>query len=329
MDIISQTLGFMQISGNLLLNENYAAPWAISIPDKSELTDNLNLDKNTHIAAFHLVQRGYIEILLENGDSSVVNAGEIVICFSGMAHTLYQGSQKNALAFTTLLNNTHNIFEPNSANLAQSTSLICGVFMLHNIFLNPLYESLPPLLKISTAPGQDLSISDTASIVNLLLNEINQQSLAHNYMIGRYLELLCANAIRLYINSESLGKIGLLTALNDSSVTRAITNIHSDPAFNWSVPKLAQGVSLSPSRFAARFTQAMGLTPMVYVTRWRMYLASKLLNETELAIEQIALQVGYENNAAFSRAFKRYIGKPPGTWRTSSRSRTLSNSTPS
>ncbi len=319
MDVISETLDFMQISGNLLLNERYAAPWAVSIPDKSELTESLSLDKNTHIAAFHLVQRGYIEILLENGDSSVVNAGEIVICFSGMAHTLYQGSQKNALAFNKLLNNAHNIFEPNSANLAQSTSLICGVFMLHNTFLNPLYESLPPLLKISTAPGHDLSISDTASIVNLLLNEINQQSLAHNYMIGRYLELLCANAIRLHIDSRSLGNIGLLNALNDSSVTQAITNIHSKPALNWSVPKLAKGVSLSPSRFAARFTQTMGLTPMVYVTRWRMYLASKLLNETELAIEQIALQVGYENNAAFSRAFKRYIGKPPGAWRMSNK----------
>lgn len=325
MDIISETLNSMQVSGNLLLNEDYAAPWAVSIPNKAKLIDSLNLDKNSHIAAFHLVQRGYIEIMLENGDSAVVNAGEIVICFSGMAHNLSQGAKIKPLPFEKLLQNAQNIFKPNSNNVAQSTSLICGVFMLHNTFLNPLFESLPALLKISTSPGHDLSISDTASIVNLLLNEIHQHADAQHYMIGRYLELLCANAIRHYLDSEPHNSSGLLSALKDSSVAQAISNIHSQPANHWSVAKLAKIVSLSPSRFAARFTQAMDLTPMVYLTRWRMYLASTLLNETKLTIEQIALKVGYENVAAFSRAFKRYIGTPPGAWRAANRQHAISH----
>ncbi|MFK5913733.1 MAG: AraC family transcriptional regulator, partial [Woeseiaceae bacterium] len=99
------------------------------------------------------------------------------------------------------------------------------------------------------------------------------------------------------------------------TIARAVTSIHSQPEYDWSVKKIAQGVSLSPSRFSARFTETMGITPMVYVARWRMYLASKLLNDTHLGLEQVSTKVGYENIAAFSRAFKKYVGSPPGVWR--------------
>lgn len=318
-DVFSETLRSMQIAGNLLLNEEYSAPWAVSIPNKIELAESLESKKSVHIAAFHLVQRGHIEIELENGDKAIAYAGEMMICFSGMAHTLYQGTSKPALSFKNILKGGNNIFKPSKENYAQSTSLICGIFMLHDTFLNPLFEALPSLLKISIGQGKDYSLSSTASIVNLLLKEINQKSLAHSYMIERYLELLCAKSIRLYIETSPSEETGWLQALKDSTVARAITTIHSQPAYDWSVKKLAQGVALSPSRFAARFTETMRITPMVYVTRWRMYLASKLLNDTQLGIEQVSTRVGYENVAAFSRAFKRYAGSPPGAWRTNSR----------
>ncbi|MFK5914675.1 MAG: cupin domain-containing protein, partial [Woeseiaceae bacterium] len=248
MDVLSETLGAMKITGNVLLNEAYSAPWAVSIPNKAALSQSLNANKNTHIAAFHFVQRGYIEIELEKGNKETVLAGELAICFSGIAHTLYQGTSKSALPFKEIMEG-NNPFKPTSENDAQSTSLICGIFMLHNTYLNPLYEALPPLLKISIAPGKDYSFSSTASILNLLLNEISQQSLAYDYMIERYLELLCAKAIRLHIESTSTNEINWLHALKDSTIARAVTSIHSQPEYDWSVKKIAQGVSLSPSRF--------------------------------------------------------------------------------
>ncbi len=314
MDVLSEALSAMKITGSVLLNEAYSCPWAISIPNKVLLSQSLNTGNNAHIAAFHFVQRGYIEIELENKSKETVHAGELVICFSGSAHTLYQGTGKSVRPFKEIIEG-NNPFKPTSENDAQSTSLICGIFMLHNTYLNPLYEALPPLLKISIAPGKDYSFSSTASIINLLLNEISQQSLAYDYMIERYLELLCAKAIRLHIESTSTNEINWLHALKDSTIARAVTSIHSQPEYDWSVKKIAQGVSLSPSRFAARFTETMGITPMVYVTRWRMYLASKLLNDTHLGLEQVSTKVGYENITAFSRAFKKYVGSPPGVWR--------------
>ncbi len=318
-DVFGNILSSMRITGNLLLREDYSAPWAISIPNMDELAISLNINKGIQLAAFHLVQRGYIEIELENGNRSIVDTGEMVICFSGMAHILCQGASASAVPFKTIIAGSKNVFAPNKENYAQSTSLICGVFMLHNTFLNPLFEVLPALLKVSTGRGQESLFSTTAGVANLLINEINQQSFAHSYMIERYLELLCAEAIRLHLKITSEKETGWHHALKDPVVAQSIAMIHSQPNHHWSVKTLGQGVALSPSRFAARFTEIMGISPMLYVAKWRMYLAGKLLNDTQQSIEQIATQVGYENVAAFSRAFKRHVGSPPAAWRTYNR----------
>ncbi|MFW5442959.1 MAG: AraC family transcriptional regulator, partial [Methylococcaceae bacterium] len=317
-DVFSETLGFLKISGNLLLNEDYSSPWAISVPDKKELSETLG-KKNVHIAAFHLVQRGYIEIELENGNKELVREGEFAICFGGAAHTLFQEASKPARCFKDIMQGGPNTFEPTKDNYAQSTSLICGIFILHDTTLNPLFEALPPLLKISPGQENHYSSSTTANIINLLLKEISHQSFVHDFMIERYLELLCAKSIHAYIETAPSGENGWLHAIKDPKIALVISAIHAQPAYLWSVKELAKLVSLSPSRFAARFTEIMDTSPMIYVTRWRMYLASKLLNDTRLGIDLISSQVGYDNVAAFSRAFKRNIGSAPGVWRTDNR----------
>jgi len=91
--------------------------------------------------------------------------------------------------------------------------------------------------------------------------------------------------------------------------------IHSQPGEYWSVKRLAQGVAMSPSRFAARFSAALTDSPMAYVTKWRMNVAGRLLAESSQGIGEIAATVGYENAASFTRTFKRYLGVSPAVWR--------------
>ena len=314
-DVLSETLKLMQITGSLLLNENYSAPWAVSIPDRLELINDMGGNKDIHIVAFHLVRRGYIEIKLENGYKEIVHKGEMVICFSGVAHTLFQGSSQIVCPFKKIMQEGQNIFEPTKEGYAQSTSLLCGIFMLRNTILNPLFEALPPLLKINTGQGDYNSYSTTANIIKLLLKEIDQRSFAHSYIMERYLELLCAHSIQLHIEKPPVNETGWLYAIKDPMTAQVITAIHARPDYAWSVKELSKLVSLSPSRFAARFADIMQTSPMLYVARWRMYLASKLLKETKLSIEQVSSRIGYENVAAFSRAFKRNLDTSPGVWR--------------
>lgn len=128
------------------------------------------------------------------------------------------------------------------------------------------------------------------------------------------LELLCAEVLRTLLEN-STAESGWFSGLKDPVVGRAVSIIHSRPGELWTVDRLAQGVAMSPSRFAARFTAALGDSPMAHVTKWRMNVAGRLLTETKQGVQEIAGDVGYESVAAFTRAFKRYLGVPPATWR--------------
>lgn len=314
-DVISELLRAMQVSGGVLLNERYLAPWAISIPGHAALAEKLAGNVRAHVAAFHLVQRGSIEIELESGERHAAYEGEMVICYSGQAHTIYQGSSKPAQPFETILLGRQNIFRPTEEQEPQSTSLLCGVFQLRHTTRNPLFEALPPILKLSTKGQAQNSQPAIRAVIDLLLGELASPSYSHEYIVGRYLELLCANSIGAYIESSKADTGSWLHAMKDPVVARVIGAIHSQPDNHWSVSNMAELSHLSPSRFAARFGQAMGMSPMSYVTQWRMYLAGKLLSQPRSSIENITSAMGYENVAAFGRAFRRTMGVSPGIWR--------------
>jgi AraC-like DNA-binding protein len=91
--------------------------------------------------------------------------------------------------------------------------------------------------------------------------------------------------------------------------------MHEQPAQDWSIDELGRRVGLSRSAFHERFVQLIGVPPMQYLTQWRMQAAARLLLETRATVATIALEVGYESEAAFARAFKRLVGKPPAAWR--------------
>jgi AraC-like DNA-binding protein len=315
-DPLSQVLNSMRISGSLLLDEKYQTPWAVSVPNSKTLNHLFETTTNTRIAAFHLVKRGHITIELDNGESTLVEAGEMAVCFSGLGHTLSQGQGNTTISFEEIMSGDNNIFEPKDNEQSPCTSLVCGVFLLHDALLNPLLSALPNVLKFSvTNPNEHPRLY---GVVNLMEQEFQHQTVGNSFVLQRYLEILCAEAVRAHVDSLSGQSIGWLSALKDPVIWRAIEIIHSQPGYKWSVKNLADKVTISPSRFAARFSETLGEPPMVYITKWRMYLASQMLDSNQLSINQIASDVGYESMAAFSRAFKRHVGLPPATWRAAS-----------
>ena len=316
-DTLSQILNAMRISGSVLLKEHYKTPWAVAVPDSDTLNTLLNTTHHVRIAAFHLVEQGAITIQLNQGEDMRVEAGEMVVCFSGQGHMLYQGSKKNVLNFQDIMAGSRNIFRPDEHQQTPYTSLVCGVFLLQDTLLNPLLATLPNILKLNVTEPHDYP--HLYGIVNLLKQEFNHQTIGNSYVIQRYLEILCAETIRTYVNSLPEHTTGWFAALKDPIISRAIEMIHTKPSYHWSVKNLAKKVSLSPSRFAARFSAILNESPMNYVAKWRMSIASRMLEKNQRSIEQIATDVGYESLAAFSRAFKRHVGLPPAAWRASKR----------
>jgi AraC-like DNA-binding protein len=121
--------------------------------------------------------------------------------------------------------------------------------------------------------------------------------------------------LRWQLTYLSTGNSGWLAGLNDPHVGRALGLVHADPARGWTVEELARESGISRAALAKRFAELVGDTPMQYLAGWRMHLARSLLRESNIGVAQLAARVGYESEAAFSRAFRRAVGLPPATWR--------------
>lgn len=313
-DALSDTLRSMRIGGSVLLREAYAAPWGVAIPSSPRLAALFGVKAEVRVVAFHLVTSGHCEIRLENGDEAVIEAGEMAVCFAGIAHKITQGANPKIVSVETLLAGNANTQRPQAAGLVRSASLLCGAFLLHDTFLNPLFAALPPLLHTRVSHPNELH--NLSGLTNLMAQEVDRKSIGSGYIVERLLEALCAEVIRAHIAASPRQDVGWLNAIKDPVVGRAVAAIHAQPGDHWSVARLAQGVAMSPSRFAARFTATLGSSPMAYVAQWRMNVACRLLAGTRQSIGQIATGVGYENLAAFSRAFKKHAGVAPAAWRT-------------
>lgn len=312
-DVIDDALRSLHISGSLLLREAYAPPWAIAIPSADKLASLLGVKTGTRVVAFHLVEFGHCEVQPDGLGSITLTAGELVVCFGGEAHRLSQGKAAQTQAIETLLAGGANAQRPASSGNALGASLLCGVFMLHHTAFNPLFAALPPIMRVSLSrPGE---LHNLSGVAHLMAGEIERTNFGRGYIVERLLEVLCAEAVRAHIEAAPRHEIGWFRGIRDPIVGRAIKAIHLSPAENWSVQRLAGVVSMSPSRFAARFSESLGDSPMAYVAKWRMNVACRKLRSSTVGVDQIASDVGYESVAAFNRAFKKHVGLPPAAWR--------------
>ena len=134
-------------------------------------------------------------------------------------------------------------------------------------------------------------------------------------VITRLADILVIQAIRAWIEKDPVAQTGWLGALKDKQIGRAITLIHRDPSRAWTLASLAAEVAMSRSAFAARFTDLVGVSAMHYVTRWRMQMALTSLKEQDVGLGELANRLGYQSEAAFSRAFKCFMGMSPGAVR--------------
>ena len=157
-----------------------------------------------------------------------------------------------------------------------------------------------------------------ASTLRFMAAEAREPRLGGETVITRLADILVIQAIRSWIEQDPAAQTGWLGALRDPQIGRAISLIHRDPARTWTVASLADEVAMSRSAFAARFAELVGEPPMHYVTRWRMHAAVTWLREGDATLGELALRLGYQSEAAFSRAFKRFIGVSPGAVRRSS-----------
>jgi AraC-like DNA-binding protein len=191
------------------------------------------------------------------------------------------------------------------------TTIVCGFLGCDMQPFNPLIAALPRMLHLR-ATEQDAWI---ASFTRHAVAESHARRPGSDAMLARMSEMMFVDAVRRYADSLPAQSAGWLAGLRDRFVGRALALLHEQPAADWSIDELGRRVGLSRSALHERFVQLIGVPPMQYLAQWRMQAAARLLLETRANVAAIALEVGYDSEAAFARAFKRLAGKPPAVWR--------------
>ncbi len=309
-DVLSAALEALRISGSLVLDHKYGAPWAINVPSSDQLALVAGVGPDVRVVAFHWAERGEF-VLTTRNEKVAVGPGELCVCFGGLPHKLSRGRAK-AIPLHKILDGSAE--PPPGTDRSDATKLLCGLFILRDPAFNPLLGALPELLVASVLED------GVEPIARTLQRELREPANASSFIVERSLEALCASLVRRHLEATKSDAIGLFRALGDPRLSRALELVHRDPGAAWSVDSLAKRAGLSRSRFSARFTSLAGEGPMTYVTRWRMNVAMRLLRSGSLSVGEIGTRVGYESAPAFSRVFKRYLGVPPAGYRDGRRS---------
>ena len=189
--------------------------------------------------------------------------------------------------------------------------LVCGFLGCDLKPFNPLIAALPRILHLPAARAGDW----TARVIDQAGVESNERRPGGGPLFARLPKMFFAAVARRYLDGLPAAATGWLAGLRDRFVGKALALLHERPDHAWTVDDLGRAVGLSRSALHERFVQYLGHPPMQYLAHWRIQLGARLLRESHRTVATIALDVGYDSEAAFSRAFRRMVGMPPAAWR--------------
>jgi AraC-like DNA-binding protein len=195
------------------------------------------------------------------------------------------------------------------------TRMVCGFLGCDSAKGNPVISTLPPLLKLNVEEGG--AAEWIRSTFQYAAQEVSIGRPGSETVLAKLSELLFVETVRRYAETLPDGQTGWFAGLRDPYVARAMALLHRDIARRWTVDELGREVGLSRSALADRFIRLIGAAPMHYLANWRMQVAAEQLRNTSVSLAQVAEIVGYDSEAAFSRAFKKAFGSAPATWRRS------------
>jgi AraC-like DNA-binding protein len=313
MDVISDLLRVIRLSGAVFFRAEMSAPWNITAPSGDQIGEMFEFGPQ-RVIPFHVVVRGACEAGAEGAGPIPLQAGDVVVFPHGHTHTLATEGASPSTFAGSLLPPTPDKGLPviTHGGGGAVTELVCGFLHHDDAVFNPLLAGLPTVLAVGDRAGDDAP--PLTGILRFIEHEVSSQRPGSASQLERLTELMFVEVLRRHMEEMPLHENGWLAGLRDPFVGRTLQLIHEEPARDWNVESLSREVGRSRSALVERFTAMVGQPPMRYLTAWRMQLAALLLQEDDTTVATVAEQVGYGSEAAFSRAFRRVVGMPPATW---------------
>jgi AraC-like DNA-binding protein len=322
-DTLSDVLRGVRLRGAVFFHVSGSSDWAAEAPSAKDIAPLL-MHGVEHVMEYHAVAHGSCWAGIPGGPSVQLNAGDVVMFPHGDAHVVSSASGMRGILdprwFSTVdlghlplrvAYQGQELVDPALPDYHADATIVCGFLGCDLHPFNPLIEALPHLLHLR------------ANDDDAWMAKFTQQAVAESQagrpggeaMLARMSEMMFVHAVRRYADLLGADGTGWLAGLRDRFVGRALALMHEQPSYDWTIEELGRRVGLSRSALHERFALMTGVPPMQYLAQWRMQAASRLLLETSASVASVALDVGYDSESAFTRAFKRQAGKPPAAWR--------------
>jgi AraC-like DNA-binding protein len=314
-DVLSDVLRAVRLSGATYFDFDLSSPWVLEAPASGDIAGRV-IPGAQRVFEYHLIARGECWAAALGQPPIHLREGDLLLLPHGDAHALSSAPGMRAsvdLSFYKRAPATlPMVYEVGGGGLPRARVVCCFLGCDVRPY-NPLLSALPPVIHLS-ATGSRGTAGWLSTLFTIAVGESDSPQPGRENVLGRLSELMFVETIRRYVATLPAAETGWLAGLRDPIVGQALAALHGETSEAWTIERLARRVGLSRSAFAERFTWLVGQPPMQYLAMWRMQLASRLLIEGK-QVAAAADAVGYESEAAFSRAFKKLMGLAPATWR--------------
>jgi AraC-like DNA-binding protein len=314
-DPLSQILKTLRLEAGIFFDAEFTTPWCIDSAPGRKGARRI-LPRAEHVAIYHLLAEGSCCARLPDEAAQIeLAAGDMIMFPHGDGHLLGSDVRRPPLPAETLVRTSPDggLARIVHGGGGERARFICGYVACDSRLCRPMIGALPRMLRV--ALGDRPSASWMAKTLQHAADESRSPRAGTDAVLTKLSELLFVEALRSYLETVPEQERSWLAGLRDPHVSRALGLMHAEPARQWTVDALGREAGISRSALGERFALLIGEPPMQYLTRWRLALGARALEEGRETVIHVAQQVGYESEAAFNRAFKREFGMPPATWR--------------
>ncbi len=313
MDPITDLFLTTQVASVVHARLEATAPWGLK--REANAVDGAEKDmphpaiSPSQLAHFAMVTRGHCWLSVEGiADPMPLAGGDCFLLPPGSSYTLRDNPRTRPRSFCEVApRNRSQVIEYGGGGAP--TTVVSGWFQFEQTSVKILKRLLPLLILVRADQARSLALHTT---LNLLASEMAEPAPGSDLVVNRLADVLFIQCIRAHFGSRSEAcKRGVLHAVFDPQIGVAMKSMHEDVEKPWTVESLAAACGMSRSAFAAKFKELVGETPLEYLTNWRMHKATALLRKGDKKLFDVAKAVGYESDAAFSKAFKRAFGVAP------------------
>jgi AraC-like DNA-binding protein len=319
MDPMTDVFKTMRVASVVHARLEVTAPWGLMREKEAGTEASLHSADSENspfqLAHFGMVSRGNCWLSVGGmPDPLPLTGGDCFLLAPGSTYALRDNPRTRARSFCEFApRNQSNVIHYGGGGVP--TTIFSGWFRFGQTCVKPLKRLLPEMILIKADQAQTLALHTT---LQLLASEMTEPTPGSEVMVNRLADILFIQCVRAHIASSSENcKSGWLRAIFDPRIGAALKAMHESVENAWTVESLAAAAGMSRSAFALRFKELLEETPLEYLTHWRMYKATALLQEDDRKLFEVAKSVGYDSDASFSKAFKRVLGMAPREYRRS------------